>query len=291
MINGVTMGTTYLIKTPSKPIDKTAIDKRLNQLNGIFSTWDENSELSLLNKKPINQWHSVSAELFFVLQQSKALQQQTQGYFDPGIGRLIDLWGFGTAKVTHKPKATQVREILENASIQYLLLQAGKVKKTRDIHLNLSAIAKGYAVDQIGQLLRRQKHQDFLVEIGGELLAGGKNAKHFWKIGIEMPDNTAVIEQILHNNAIATSGNYRNYFVWENQPYAHILNPHNGLPVVSDLASVSVLHPQAMMADGFATAMMLMGSKQASSLANRLNLAVIMILNKTHQYQVLRLNL
>lgn len=291
IISGTTMGTTYLVKTPNKAINQAAIDKRLTQLSGIFSTWDKSSELSLLNQKPINQWHKVSAELFFVLQQSKAIYQQTQGYFDPSIGRLIDLWGFGVVKVENKPSRAQVHKILAYSSIKYLQLQAGKVKKTKPIHINLSAIAKGYAVDQIGQLLSLNKHQNFLVEIGGEVITRGKNAKYDWKIGIEMPNNDTPISQILHNQAVATSGNYRNYFVWENQRYTHILNPKNGLPVKNDLASVSVFHEQAMMADAYATAMMVMGSKQAIALANRLNLRLIMILDKSHQHKILRVNL
>lgn len=292
IINGTTMGTTYNIQqVDGRRLSLAQIEAKLSKINAIFSTWDDNSQLSLLNKMPINQWIDISAELFFVLQHSKILHQQTRGYFDIGIGRLIDLWGFGVNKIKQKPNRVQINKALKNSSIVYLELSAGKVRKTQDIHLDLSAIAKGYAVDQIAQLLLDNNSQNFLVEIGGEIVVRGKNGNKNWILGIKHPDNAQPITVKLTNQAIATSGDYRNYFIWENQQYPHILNPHNGLPTTSDLTSVSVLHAQAMIADAFATAMMVMGSKSAIALANQLNLRVIMILDKAQQHKILRVNL
>ncbi|RUM83199.1 MAG: FAD:protein FMN transferase, partial [Candidatus Thioglobus sp.] len=136
VITGSTMGTTYTVKTTDPSVSKLHIEQVLDQVNKTFSTWDSESELSLLNLKPTDQWIDVSSELFFVLNQSKKVYQQTQGYFDPGIGRLIDVWGFGVAKVTQKPSRTQVDELLPLSSIRYLQLDNGRVKKTKDIHLN-----------------------------------------------------------------------------------------------------------------------------------------------------------
>jgi len=291
VITGPTMGTTYTIKTIGSDVSKSQIEQMLGQVNKTFSTWDTNSELSLLNRQPVNQWVDVSSELFFVLSQSQKIYQQTQGYFDPGIGRLIDAWGFGVAKVKHKPSRTQVNELLQLSSIQYLQLNDGRVKKTRDIYINLSAIAKGFGVDQVADLLKKHQVKDFLVEVGGEVIASGKQNNRHWVLGIEQPNDAEPIAMILNNRAIATSGNYRNYFVWEGERYMHILTPSSGLPASTDLTSVSVLNTQTMMADAYATAMMAMGSEKATELANRLNLSVVLILNQQHDFKVVKINL
>ncbi len=286
------MGTTYNVQQiDGKRLSQAKIEARLAQINAVFSTWDETSELSLLNKKPVNEWIDASNELLFVLTQSKKLRGQTHGYFDPGIGRLIDLWGFGSVETQQKPSRAQVGKALKNSSIAFLELRDGQVKKTKDIHLDLSAIAKGYAVDEIAKLLTSHDAKNFLVEIGGEVLVRGNNAGKDWTLGIEHPSGAEPIVIKPSNQAIATSGDYRNYFIWQGQKYQHILDAKTGLPAAVDLASVSVIHPQTMIADAYATAMMAMGSEQAINLANRLNLMVIMVLNKAHQYKVLKINL
>ncbi|CAC9526876.1 FAD:protein FMN transferase (EC 2.7.1.180) [uncultured Gammaproteobacteria bacterium] len=291
-ITGSTMGTTWTVKTiGSHIISQQVVDARLVTINQIFSTWNAKSELSLFNKKPIQQWIPVSDELFYVLKKSKEIYQQTHGYFDPGIGRLIDIWGFGVNKIEQKPNRHQVQKSLYNSSIRYLMLKGGvnkAIKKTRDIHIDLSAIAKGYAVDEIAKLLNSK---NYLVEIGGEVRSRGKHNGKLWMLGIEQPNNPIPIPIKSNNQSIATSGNYRNYFIWEGQRYMHILNPNTGLPANSDLASVSVLHPQTMIADAYATAMMAMGSKKATALAKRLNLSVVLILNQRANFDISKINL
>lgn len=290
VITGSTMGTSYKVKTVGSGVSRSQIEQVLDQVNKTFSTWDKNSELFLLNQKPINQWVKVSNELFFVLDQSQKIYQQTQGYFDPGMGRLIDAWGFGVVKVEQKPSRAQVSELLPLSSIQYLQLSDGQVKKTRNIHINLSAIAKGFGVDQVASLLKRHQVENFLVEIGGEVITRGKQGERDWMLGIEQPNGDKPIAIVLNNQAIATSGNYRHYFVWEGVRYMHILAPSNGLPADTDLASVSVLDEQTMIADAYATAMMAMGSKKAMALAKRLNLSVVLILNQQHDFKVVKIN-
>jgi thiamine biosynthesis lipoprotein len=290
VITGATMGTTYTVKAIDSGVSKLQIEQVLDQVNKTFSTWDPKSELSLLNRQPTNQWIDVSSELFFVLNQSQKVYQQTQGYFDPGIGRLIDAWGFGVVKVLQKPSQARVDELLPLSSIQYLQLNKGRVKKIKAIHLNLSAIAKGFGADQVARLLKKHHVKDFLVEIGGEVIASGKQRDRYWTLGIEQPSGAKPIAIVLNNQAIATSGNYRNYFVWEGRRYMHILTPSSGLPASTDLASVSVLNAQAMMADAYATAMMVMGSEKATELAKQLNLSVVLILNQQHDFKVVKIN-
>ncbi|MDG2353896.1 MAG: FAD:protein FMN transferase [Gammaproteobacteria bacterium] len=290
-ITGSTMGTGYTVKTVGSNVSKLQIEQVLSQVNKTFSTWDKNSELSLLNQKPINKWVDVSDELFFVLSQSQKIYQQTQGYFDPGMGRLINAWGFGATKTVSKPSRAQVGKLLPLSSIQYLQLNNSQVKKIRDIHINLSAIAKGFGVDQVANLLKEYQVKNFLVEIGGEVIASGKKNNKHWTLGVERPNGAKPIALVLNNQAIATSGNYRNYFVWEDMRYMHILTPSSGLPANTDLASVSVLDKQTMMADAYATAMMAMGSEKAMALAKQLNLSVVLILNQSNDFKVVKINL
>lgn len=288
---GATMGTTYAVKVVGdSDISQQKIEDRLKQINQIFSNWDTHSELFSLNQQPIGQWITVSDELFYVLKKSKEIYRQTNGYFDPGIGNLLDIWGFSANKQTQKPNQIEVRNALKNSSIRYLMLKDGHqkaVRKIRNIRLDLSAIAKGYGVDEVAKLLNSK---NYLVEIGGEVRSAGNNNGKVWTVGIEQPNNATPISTPLNNQAIATSGNYRNYFIWQGKRYMHILNPRNGLPTDSDLASVSVIHPSAMMADAYATAMMAMGNKNATVLAKQFNLSAILILSQQGEVKVRRIN-
>ncbi|NYT52630.1 MAG: FAD:protein FMN transferase [Candidatus Vesicomyosocius endoextente] len=284
-ITGTSMGTDYSIKVLNTQISKLIIDKRLNEIEKIFSTWDEDSELSKLNRAPINQWIKVSDELFFVLLQAKEIYKQTQGFFDPGIGRLIDVWGFGVIKTQVKPNQEKIAKALSISSIKYVHLVDLRVKKLKDIYINLSAIAKGYSVDIVANMLIQQGLKNFIVEIGGEVMAQGQ-----WTVGIEKPNHSLPIAIELKNLAIATSGDYRNYLVWQEKKYQHILNPNTGLPANTDLSSVSVIHDSAMMADAYATAMMAMGSQKARILAQQLNLSVVFILNQWYDFEVLQIH-
>lgn len=286
VISGKTMATSYSIKSVGPHLEQAKIDARLAEINQVFSTWNENSEISKLNQAPIKTWIKISDDLFFVLAEAQKIAQQTQGFFDPGIGRLIDLWGFGVEKVSTPPDNVRIQSALDGASIKHLQLRGGQVKKLKDVALNLSAIAKGFAVDEIAKLLINQGVKRFLVEIGGEVISRGKG----WRVGLEMPNHNAPILLKLNNQAVATSGNYRHYFVWQGRNYPHILNPHTGLPAISDLSAVSVIHDSTLSADAIATAIMVMGSKKATILANRLNLQLIMILDKAQHYKILRVN-
>jgi thiamine biosynthesis lipoprotein len=189
------------------------------------------------------------------------------------------------------PDRNEIEDAVRLSSLTNLVIGNTKIKKTVDIHINLSAIAKGYAVDEIAELLKRKGITDFLVEIGGEVVALGKNIEQQWTVGIEMPNSESAIPITLNNKAIATSGNYRNFFIWEGEKYNHIIEPGTGLPVRSDLTSVSVIHPQTMIADAYATAMMVMGSERSIVLAKQLDLSIILILNGDQGYKQIKINL
>ncbi len=284
-ITGKTMGTSFTIKSSQK-INKIQIEQRLEQINKIFSNWDTNSELSKVNNQPINKAILLTDELAQVLAKSINIHKQTSGFFDVGLGELLDIWGFGVVKVDKKPSRNAIAKALKNSSISQTSLNNQQFIKHANIRLNLSAIAKGYAVDEIAKLLNNQGVQRFMVEIGGEIKVKGS-----WIIGIETPTNQPPIKIKLSDNSIATSGNYRNYFIWEGKRYAHILNPKTGLPVHSDLFSVSVIHQNNLSADAYATAMMAMGSDKAQQFAKRLGLKVVLILNNTDTQNIIKLGL
>jgi thiamine biosynthesis lipoprotein len=292
LIKGDIMGTSYSINVlGDKRVDQALIDQRLIEINAIFSTWQEDSELSQLNQSPLGEWITVSQELYLLLKSSDEIYKQTDGYFDPGIGRLIDLWGFGSSGGrTELPKIEEIERAFKDSSIKYLVIEDGRVKKLRDIKINLSAIAKGYAVDEVARLIKVAGVENFLVEIGGEVIASGTNKGDDWVIGVERPDNKSPIPVELKNTSIATSGNYRNFFIWEGKKYMHIFNPESGFPANNDLASVSVIHPQSALSDAYATAMMAMGSGKAIMLADKLKLSVLLITNKEDNNQVIKIN-
>lgn len=292
-ILGESMGTTYSINVlGDERVQQDAIEQRLLEINAVFSTWQADSEISRLNESPIDEWIQVSDEFSQLLKTSEIVYLQTSGFFDPGIGRLIDLWGFGAeGGRTGAPLRDEINTAFKNSSIEYLEFGDGQVKKLRDIHFNLSAIAKGYAVDEVARLIEAAGVKDFLIEIGGEVYASGTNNGDEWTIGVERPDNKAPIPIALNNSSVATSGSYRNYFIWEGEKYMHIFDPKSGLPANNDLASVSVVHHRSALADAYATAMMAMGSEMAIELANELQLSVLLMVIKDDNVQIIRVNL
>lgn len=292
-INGQTMGTSYSINVlEDDRINQQEIENRLIEINSIFSNWQENSEISKLNNAKINQWIPVSKELFTLLEESKNIYNKTDKFFDPGIGHLINLWGFGTdGGRTNAPTREQIKKAFSQSSIKYLEFGNQRVKKLTNININLSAIAKGYAVDEISRLIESRGIKNFLVEIGGEIYASGLNNNKKWQIGIEMPDNTSPIPIAIVNSAIATSGNYRNYFVWEDKKYTHIFNPKTGMPVNNDIISVSIINKRSAIADAYATAMMAMGSENAISIVKKLGLSALFIIKTKNDYEIIKINL
>ena len=274
-VKGNTMGTSYIIKAQNADIDKQQIDQRLDQINKIFSSWDQSSELSALNRQSVGEPVDVSNEMAFVLQEAIKVHKQTSGFFNPAMGNLIDIWGFGSVDVEQKPNQEAISQALAKSSTERLTLNGSRFEKSADIKINLSAIAKGYAVDEIAKILKDKSVKRFMVEVGGEIKTQGS-----WLIGIETPLGQAPVAVELVDESIATSGNYRQFFVWQGDRYAHILDPHTGLPVSSDLFSVSVIHKSNMLADAYATAMMAMGHAKAVKMAQELNLKTILVLNK-----------
>jgi thiamine biosynthesis lipoprotein len=264
------MGTTYTITTDIY-IDKKIIDNELQNINQIFSNWLPNSETNKLNNHPVNKPFKVSQELLDLLTKSYQIHQKTNGFFDVSIGNLIDVWGFGVLKTTTRPSQKSIQKNLVNSGMQHFILDNNKIIKLKNIKFNFSAIAKGYGVDKIIDILKNNGVKNGFVEIGGEIKTIGEKT-----IGIEHLNHNP-IKIILNNQSVATSGDYRNYKVFNDEKFIHILNPKTGLPSKSDLISVSVIHENTATADGFATALLAMGKNKAIAIIKKYQLKSVLI--------------
>lgn len=295
-ITGNTMGTTYSIKyVPDKSFNfdlKEAVDKRLVEINKAVSTYDKESELSELNRTNVTERKIfLSDDLFTPLENAYMVSSMTKGVFDLTIGPLVNLWGFGPDGKRRVPSQKEINEAKKRVGYRNLfpdLLDFSVIKKkgSKDIYIDLSATAKGYAVDQVSDLLFKEAGiKNFMVEIGGEIKAiGNKGSKDkHWKIGIESPDPNAmnkVIEEVLDlsNIAMATSGNYRNFFEENGKKYSHTIDYKTGKPVDWIMASVTVLDLQSCMnADSLATALMAMGPEKGIEFAKKYKIAAYFI--------------
>ena len=281
------MGTTYHIKVVSEEIDsdelKVDVEKQLAHLNQVFSTYIPHSEISQLNREHGNLM--VSEELMKVLSLSDEIHRRSKGAFDPTVGPLVELWGFGPSGPRDGvPSDFDIRKALALSGFENVFLRDNSIEKPEGMVIDLSAIAKGYAVDVISELLDGMGEHQYMVEIGGEVRAKGYNdRRNLWQIGIEAPDeNSRRLLRVvpIKNMAMATSGDYRNFFNFRGQAYSHTLNPNTGWPVSHNMASVTVLHPTAGYADGLATAFSVMGPTATMEFAEANKLLVLAIIRE-----------
>lgn len=288
-LSGQTMGTTYHIKfvgaeqMPNEQLLQAEIDLALEKVNDQMSTYRKNSELSQFNQMAMASTIKVSSDTATVIKTSIELYHKTNGALDITLGPLVNLWGFGPDKRPIKvPSPELIAQTKAKTGIEHLSIDGLKVSKSNpDLYVDLSSIAKGFGVDKIASLLAKYQPKGYLVEIGGEVsLYGVKADNSAWRIAIEQPDvDERQIQQVIEpgNMAMATSGDYRNYYEEDGQRFTHIIDPRNGYPVDHRLASVTVLHSQSMIADGYATAMMVLGTEAALALAKEQNLAIMLI--------------
>lgn len=288
--DGAIMGTTYNVTVVVKndagiPQDLAQnIEQVLQAVDMAMSTYKPESELSRLNANATDDWIELSPELFFVMQQAQWVAKETEGAFDVTVGPLVDLWGFGPEETQDTvPSPEQIAAAKQKIGYQHLQMQEAPpaLKKNSGVHIDLSAIAKGYGVDQVAKHLDAVGIDNYLVEVGGELVAKGHNAqRENWRIGIEKPSmgHEGVLQKlVLINKAVATSGDYRNYFEKNGVRYSHTIDPASGRPINHSLASVTVIANTATQADAWATAFDVVGLERAKSLADKHQLAAYFI--------------
>ncbi len=284
---GPTMGTQYHITLSHPPaaLDPEAIragiDALLARVNRIMSTYDPESELSRFNANQSTDWVAASAELIDVVTEALRISRLSDGAFDITVGPLVNLWGFGPdMTVDGLPTAAAIAQAREQVGYQKLQVTGSALRKDRpDLYVDLSAIAKGYGVDQVAAYLEAQGIEDYLVEIGGELRAKGRNPRgESWTIAVEKPSpRRRAVEQVIQINGggVATSGDYRNFFEKDGRRYSHAIDPHSGLPIRHRLASVTVVRPDCMEADALATALLVLGPEAGYALAERRHYAAL----------------
>jgi thiamine biosynthesis lipoprotein len=291
--SGTTMGTTFDVKVASEQLGpdaqrevSAAIAATLDAVNAAMSTWDPSSELSRLNASDrVGEPFPVSAHTLEVLSAAAEIGRISGGAFDVTVGPLMDAWGFGSDSYQLRRPAPEELAALRAHVGQALLTldqEAGTVSKGhRDVTIDVSAIAKGHGVDRIAEALEALGYRSYLVEIGGELRAAGRKLDGTpWRVAIERPESDArAIHQIvtLEDRALATSGDYRNFYLDGDERFSHAMDPRTGAPVRHRLASVSVLHPSAMYADAWATALNVLGPEAGYALAVRQGLPAYFI--------------
>lgn len=246
------------------------IDSVLKALNQSLSTYIPNSEISTFNR---NDTLVYESKLFHpVLKKSLEIHEVTNGAFDPTVGPLVNAWGFGPNRPIETPDSATINALLELTGFDLIAFNSAFAYKNPGMYVDFSAIAKGYAIDLVGEYLEARQVKQYLVEIGGELRARGKNLKgEGWTIGIDDPlvakDERKILSIVEVNNlSLATSGNYRNYYEKDGVLYAHIIDPRTGYNRNHNLLSASVFASDCMTADAYATGFMVMGldsSRQA----------------------------
>ena len=292
------MGTTYSVKVVDPPPSLEShglhaeIDAVLQHINGQMSTYLEDSELSRFNASRKTDWLNVSSELVAVVRHARRVSELTGGAFDVTVGPLVNLWGFGPgARGDEAPPDDAIEYALQRTGYRQLHVKdepSGLRKDNPGLYVDLSAIAKGYAVDQIAERLEKHGINNYLVEIGGEVRGRGHNARGIpWQIAIEKPSpGERAVHQVITVDGVgvATSGDYRNYFEQDGQHYSHTIDPRTGRPVTHSLASVTVISPSAMHADALATGLLVLGPEAGYALAEREALAVIFILRQQDDF-------
>ncbi|MCV6590048.1 MAG: FAD:protein FMN transferase [Marinobacterium sp.] len=298
-ISGMTMGTTYSIRwveganTPQASRLQAAVNAELQAINRSMSTYIDDSELSLLNRHPVNQWYPVSGRLLDVLQQAATISEQSEGLFDSTVGPLVNLWGFGPdGRIETAPSAAEIQQLRPRIGYQLLEIDPAekRVRRLANIYVDLSAIAKGYGVDIIAGLLEQQGIHNYLVEIGGEMrLSGSKPEQQPWRVAIERPDVAGrSVQEVVKpgTHAVATSGDYRNYFEQDGIRFSHTINPHTGKPITHKLASVTVISDSCAQADAYATALTVMGEEKGYAFATAQGIEAYFIVKTADGFRV-----
>ena len=290
------MGASWSAQWVQRPwqIEPTELEAEFDSLLArldleVFSTYAAESELSRLNRQPVGAAMTVSGEILEVLRLSQEIATLTGGAFDVTAGSLVNLWGFGpddaTAGSPRIPAEQQIAEALSRTGSDKLVLDESTSTATRlaNVYVDLSAVAKGYAVDRLAGLLKVHGLGDYFLEIGGELkISGRKPGFQSWLAALEAPDAGAFNTYGIIGNrgerlGVAGSGNYRNFFELDGLRYSHQIDPRSGRPARHELAAAYVIDPSTARADALATALMVMGLAESRDFAELGGQAVFLI--------------
>ena len=301
-LSGETMGTSYHIsyqlpKGADEAAIQAAIDKRLQDINDSMSTYQADSTISKFNQLGKDTPIAIDADFSHVLEASRQVYELSGGAFDPTVMPLIETWGFGSTMTVERlqspPTALEIAQAKALVDFKSVIQKEQSIYKTKDgVELDFSAVAKGYGVDVIADVLRDDYQiRNYMVEIGGEVATSGVSAQQQpWQIAIDAPiegstvsarQTVAVIRQpinISNNMHLATSGNYRNSVVFDGKHYSHTIDPTTGEPIVGGAPSVTVAAETVALADAWATALTAMPYEKALATAKEHNIAALFVI-------------
>ncbi len=271
VIKGEAQGTTYTVKYLVEDYEeglKERFDQLLNEIDLSMSTYVPNSKISRLN---VGDTVELDDLFLSVYKLSYNINIETEGAFDPTIGPLIKAWGFDFAN-PQKMNSVIVASLLESSGFDQFVVKGKQMYRTNDAaRINFNAVAQGYSVDVMAKMLEQMEIENYYIELGGELKVKGKNKfGYWWVIGIDRPDGKNLERNLaqrisLENSAMATSGNYRNFYEMDGKRYSHTLNPKTGYPAENSLLSATVITNDCGTADALATAFMVMGREKSIS--------------------------
>jgi len=288
MLQGEALGTTWTLKVSEEASDtreaqlRGIVQTALSEVDASMSTYRPDSELMQLNDSHLPEPFAASAMLRTVVGEALDVGVKSGGAFDVTVGPLVNAWGFGPDKSQIAPTEETLSALKPKIGQDKLKMTPdGIIKAQPELYIDLSAIAKGYAVDLVVQRLEAAGVQDILMEVGGEIVARGKNPQgHTWRLGIETPSATE--RQVHHvvalqNTAMATSGDYRQYYEADGKRVSHLIDPRTSQPIEHRLASVTVISERCSTADAWATALSVLGDKEGLQLANELGIKAYFI--------------
>lgn len=290
-ISGPTMGTTYSIKVASAPdnVDahalRTAADQVLERIDRSMSGYRDDSEISRFNAAASTEWFEVSSDLAIVVDYALQVSRESGGTFDITVGPLVAAWGFGArGEPIDLPDDAKLAELQARVGYQKLTARLNPPalrKSDPTVQVDLNGIAPGYAVDLMAERFIEMQLGHFMIDLGGEVRAQGRNARgKLWRIAVERPIDTepepyAIVE--LDNAAVTTSGEYRHYYYRDGRRYSHTIDPRTGRPVEHSLASVVVMGPTSMYTDAWTKVMNVLGTEAGHALALKLAMPVMFI--------------
>lgn len=290
-LSGPTMGTVWTVKLADLPEDVSAAELRneiaaeLEAIDAEMSTYRPDSALSRFNRAPAGERVLLPDGLVLVIRAALRLAEETGGAYDPTVGPLVNLWGFGPdARREHPPIPAAIAEAKARVGWQRLRLEGNVLEQPGDVYVDLSSIAKGYAVDKVLEALMRRGVRDCLVDIGGDLrVLGQRPGGQPWRVAVERPvPGERGIQSLLavQDVAVATSGSYRNFFEDQGMSWSHTIDPRTGYPVQHQAVSVTVIHGNAMMADALSTALGVLPPEESLAFAESRGLALLLLLRE-----------
>lgn len=287
--DGPTMGSRYSIQyvrhssTPGPKAVQAEVESILAEVDRQFSTYRSDSDIERFNDLPANRCQKMPAPILKLIRFAQQLSEQSEGAYDLTVEPLLNLWGFGPqAREEKVPAAQALAEVRQRVGYQHLRIDRDQLCKDAAVEVDFNSIAAGYAVDTIADKLEALGIRNYLAEVTGELKAAGiKLDGSAWKVALEEPrDDQQVAQKIIavDGYGLSTSGDYRNYFQQDGQRYSHTFDARTGAPVSHTLASVTVINPSALMADGLSTLLLILGPERGWDYAEKHDIGAFFVI-------------